>query len=571
MNSMASSVMALRMSPVYSLYKYLHKLALVLTIPYSFNSHFLDSRSDFDKFDNFDKPYFTNHAYPLLIMTSVINPSALKGLEAALKTAHVYVPGRQGYDAAIQRWSDVGVKHAVSPRLLICLISHHLKGICKRDNLLTESQGVVVQPIHVEDIQTALLWGQANELDIAIKGGGHSAAGTSSSDGGLVIDLKRMDEVIVDPINRTVTAQGGALWEHVDRTAAKADLAAVGGTVNHTGVGGLTLGGGYGWLSGEHGLAIDNLLSVTLVLADGRVVTASSNENEDLFWALRGAGHNFGVAVDFTFRAHKQSELVFSGIVAYLPEYLELAINSLNTTASDPKAAAMCIIRKPCSSPVPLVYVIPFYNGPLQAGMEHFRGLFEIETVDRSVGMIPYEQVNSLQNPMSTYGYRQSFKGVFYDPPLDLKFARDMYQEFATTLKNDPDLSGSAILLEYFDTRKICEVPQTATAFASRNTIRNGVLFMRWTDPHKDFQHRAWGDRLQNLWKARLDAKNKSNPENGDASAQVPQYINYAERKLLPMLPSFSRLAKHMLTSLLQPAMLRLQTSMVSIRRSSRD
>lgn len=128
-----------------------------------------------------------------------------------------------------------------------------------------------------------------------------------------MIDLSLMRQVTVDPSVMTITAQGGCLWVDVDEAAGKYGLATVGGTVNHTGIGGLTLGGGYGWLSGYHGLAIDNLLSVRMVLADGSLVTASDAENPDLFWAVRGAGQSFGVTVEFTYRAHEQKDPVWAG------------------------------------------------------------------------------------------------------------------------------------------------------------------------------------------------------------------------------------------------------------------
>jgi FAD/FMN-containing dehydrogenase len=171
-------------------------------------------------------------------------------------------------------------------------------------------QGVVVYPTSAEDVSKAILFGVANNLELAVKGGGHATSGSSSTDGGLCIDLDKMRGVSVDTEKKTVTAQGGAWWEDVDAAATKYGLACVGGTVSHTGIGGLTLGGGYGFLSGEHGLVVDNLLEVEYVLADGTIVTASEKENQDLFWAARGAGAGFGVATRFTYRAHDQKNMI---------------------------------------------------------------------------------------------------------------------------------------------------------------------------------------------------------------------------------------------------------------------
>lgn len=391
-------------------------------------------------------------------------------------------------------------------------------------------------PLEASDISTALLWAQENGVDVAVKGGGHSVAGTSSSQGGLVIDLSRMNKATVNVERKTVTAQGGATWKEVDEAAGEHGLAAVGGTVNHTGVGGLTLGGGYGWLSGLYGLTIDTLLSATVVLADGRILTASPTENSDLFWALRGAGYNFGVVVDFTYQAHDQTNHVFAGLVSFTPDKVERVIEELNhcLLSSDPRSGAICIFAQPPGAPVPMANVICYYNGSQEEGSRHFSSLLALEPVMNTLGMIPYHQLNSLQNPMATYGDRKSFKGVFYHPPLDPKFARTIMADLTAKIQEDPDLAASALLLEFFDMRKVCEVSRSATAFASRNSTQNGLITLRWTDAAKDGQNRAWAREVQGRYKSELDAKAT------DSEKDVPQYINYAERKF-PCRPTLPR------------------------------
>lgn len=388
---------------------------------------------------------------------------------------------------------------------------------------------MVVQPEDVTDIQAVLLWAQEHLVDIAVKGGGHSTAGTSSSKGGLVIDLSRMKRVSVDSSSKTITAQGGATWKEVDEAGAAHGLATVGGTVNHTGVGGLTLGGGYGWLSGQYGLTIDNLRSARVVLADGSLVTASATEHPDLFWGLRGAGYNFGVVVEFTYQAYDQSPLVYSGILAFSPDKLEKVVELLNGTLADPDArsGAMCIIAQVPDGSGPMIVVICFYNGTREEGQTRFAGFLALEPVLNTVDMIPYSVVNTLQNPQATYGDRKSFKGVFYEPPLDPHFMRSVFDEFITKIQSDADLEASAIILEFIDMRKICETPLSDTAFASRNMTQNGILVLRWTDPSKDLEHRTWARGVQAKWKVELEARKR---DVGSAK-DVPQYINYAERK----------------------------------------
>ncbi|KAB8237538.1 hypothetical protein BDV23DRAFT_170489 [Aspergillus alliaceus] len=385
--------------------------------------------------------------------------------------------------------------------------------------------GVVVQPTDVEDVRTALLWAQEHHIDLAVKGGGHSVAGTSSSDGGLVIDLSRMNKVTVDTAKKTLTVQGGAVWKDVDEAGAEHGLAAVGGTVNHTGVGGLTLGGGYGWLSGMYGLTIDNLLAATVVLADGQVVTASATEHADLFWGLRGAGYNFGVVVDFTFQAYEQKTPVYAGIVAFPPEKLESVVEQMNALfeAPDPRSGAMIILAQPPGAPTLMVNVLVFYNGTKEEGEKRYTGLLALEPVVNLIEVIPYSLLNSLQNPMATYGDRKTFKGLFYRTPLDAQFLRSMLDELSAGAKENPDMIP-AMLLECYDMRKTCSVPLDATAFANRSLTQNGLLTLRWADESKDSEYRAWSREIQAKFKAQFETQ-----LGGEETADVPQYINYAE------------------------------------------
>ncbi|KAJ5630155.1 FAD linked oxidase N-terminal [Penicillium herquei] len=429
---------------------------------------------------------------------SKINSESIDILLGRIKSAAIFTPGSNAYAQSIGRWSETAIKPA----------------------------GVVVQPLEPADISTSLLWAQEYGIDVAVKGGGHSTAGTSSSDGGLVIDMSRMNKVEVNPTAKTINAQGGAIWKDVDEAGAAHGLATVGGTVNHTGVGGLTLGGGYGWLSGQYGLTIDNLLSVRIVLADGSLVTASASEHPELFWGLRGAGYNFGVVVDFTYQAYDQANLVFSGVLAFTPDKLEDLFEQLNRLLANPdsRSGAMVIFAQGPGGAGPLIIVICFYNGSAAAGKQRFAGLLNLEPVMNTLDMIPYSMVNSLQNPQATYGGRKSFKGVFYEPPLDPNFARTIFDDLMQKVGTDPDLSESAIILEFIDMRKVCETDISATAFASRNSTQNGIICLRWYDKSKDSEHRAWARYIQAKWKSELDKTAASQP-----SEQVPQYINYAE------------------------------------------
>jgi FAD/FMN-containing dehydrogenase len=178
---------------------------------------------------------------------------------------------------------------------------------------------VIAQCENPSDVAKAIRFGRDLGLEIAVRGGGHSVAGMSLTEGGIVVDLRRMNAVVVDPLARTADAGGGATMSHLDRACEPYGLATTGGRVSTTGVGGFTLGGGSGWLERKFGLACDNLLAAHLVTADGATVRASEDENAELFWALHGGGGNFGVVTSFTFRLHPLPVLT-AALLMWRPE-----------------------------------------------------------------------------------------------------------------------------------------------------------------------------------------------------------------------------------------------------------
>src|SRR5262245_21579457 len=169
----------------------------------------------------------------------------------------------------------------------------------------------------VGDVMSAVNFARDRGLQPAVRGGGHSLPGHSVCDGGLVIDLSVMKGIRVDPATRTVRAQPGVKWVELDHETQAFGLSTTGGTVSDTGIAGLTLGGGLGWLSGKYGLTVDNLISADVVLADGRVLTASAKENPDLFWGLRGGSGNFGVVTSFEYQLHAVGPTILGGMVLY--------------------------------------------------------------------------------------------------------------------------------------------------------------------------------------------------------------------------------------------------------------
>jgi FAD/FMN-containing dehydrogenase len=185
------------------------------------------------------------------------------------------------------------------------------------NGIIDRRPGLIARCTGVADVRAAVRFGRERDLLLAVRGGGHNVAGTATCDGGLVIDLSPMKGLWVDPARRTARAQPGLLWGEFDRETQGFGLATPGGIVTHTGIAGLTLGGGLGWLMRCHGLTVDNLLSADVVTADGEFLRASASEHGDLFWGLRGGGGNFGVVTSFEYRLHPVGPIVLAGVMLY--------------------------------------------------------------------------------------------------------------------------------------------------------------------------------------------------------------------------------------------------------------
>jgi FAD/FMN-containing dehydrogenase len=275
----------------------------------------------------------------------------------------------------------------------------------------------------VADVMTAVKFGREQKLLVAIRGGGHNAGGLGVCDEGLVIDLSPMNYVRVDPKKKTVLVGGGALWRDVDHATHGFGLAVPAGVISTTGVAGLTLGGGIGYLTRRYGLTIDNLLAVEMVLADGRFVTASAKENTDLFWAVRGGGGNFGVVTSFLFKAQPVHTDYGGPMLWPMEDAAEMMrwYRSFIAKAPDDVYGFFAFITVPPGPPFPehlhnkkMCGIVWCYTGPIKKAEKVFKPIrsFKVPALDM-VGPIPHPALQSLFDGLYPPGLQWYWKADF--------------------------------------------------------------------------------------------------------------------------------------------------------------
>ncbi|WP_225335262.1 FAD-binding oxidoreductase [Halomicrobium urmianum] len=292
------------------------------------------------------------------------------------------------------------------------------------NGLIDRRPAVIARCRGVADVRAALAFAWAHDLTATVRGGGHNVAGTAVCDGGLVVDLSRMDAVTVDPGGPTARVEGGATWADVDRETQAFGLAVPGGVVSDTGVGGLTLGGGIGHLRRTHGLSCDNLLSVDLVTAGGDVVTASADEHPDLFWGLRGGGGGLGVATAFEFECHPVGPDVATCLVFYSATELRSALRKLRSFAVDAPDEVSTLVFAGELPEEDLFRgtdlhrqkfaVMACYAGPVDEGKRALAPLRELaEPMADVSGTVPYVEFQQVLDGDYPDGLRYYWKSLF--------------------------------------------------------------------------------------------------------------------------------------------------------------
>jgi FAD/FMN-containing dehydrogenase len=344
------------------------------------------------------------------------------------------------------------------------------------------------------DVIRSVSFAGDNGLTVAVRGGGHSFPGHSVCDGGLVIDLSLMKGIRVDPSARTARAQPGVRWLEFDHETQAFGLATTGGTNSDTGIAGLTLGGGLGWLSGKYGLTVDNLISADVVTADGRLLTASATENQDLFWGLRGGSGNFGVVTSFEYRLHAVGPTILGGMVVHplgkAKEVLRF-YREFSKAAPDELTMYALLFNPPESDA--MVALVCCYCGPLDKGHEVIRPVKSFgPPLQDLLGPMPYAAQQSLTDAGFPAGSLYYTKGGFMADLTDE--AIEVFAEYAEIMPSP--LSG---VLVQTVRGAASRVDAEATAFPHRRFPYAPIIAAQWLDAADSEKNVGWA---RDFWKA---------------------------------------------------------------------
>jgi FAD/FMN-containing dehydrogenase len=357
------------------------------------------------------------------------------------------------------------------------------------NGMVDKRPALVAQCRGVADVVDAIRLARDLGLEVSVRGGGHNVAGRAVVEGGVMIDLAGMKGIHVDAGRRTVRSQGGATWGDLDRETQLHGLAVTGGAVSTTGIAGLTLGGGIGWLMGKYGLALDNLLSVELVTAEGQVLRASDAENPDLFWAVRGGGGNFGVVTSFEYRLFPVGPTVAGGLIAWSFDSARQMLRfyrDFTSTIPDEISVAAALIHAPDGSGTRLAAMVACHCGPVAEGETALQPIKRVGSpVIDTLGPMPYCQLNSMLDggyPKGAWNYwKSSFLTQLSDEAIDT-----MVEHF----EHCPTPMG-AVLLEHFH-GAASRVGTTDTAFPHRREGYNFLVLSQTMDPAISDRCTAW-------------------------------------------------------------------------------
>jgi FAD/FMN-containing dehydrogenase len=357
------------------------------------------------------------------------------------------------------------------------------------NGLVDRHPALIARCLSANDAAAALGFARDSGLPVSVRGGGHNVAGRAVIDDGVMVDLATMRDVQVDPSSQTVKAGGGVVWSEFNAATAEHGLATTGGLVSTTGIAGLTLGGGLGWLMPKYGLAADNLLSVELVLASGEVVDVTEDDHPDLFWALRGGGGNFGVATTFEYRLHPLTEVV-AGLVAYpfdaARDVLRFFRDFTAGPLSDDLMVLGALVHAPDGSGAKLAAVVVCHTGSKDAAEKELAPLLGFGSpAVTQVGPMPYPVANTLLDAGYPKGALNYWKSGFL-AGLDDAAIDTIVEQFSTTPS-----TMTAFGFEHFH-GAVTRVGVTETAVPHRDPGHNMFITSVWTDPEATDANLSW-------------------------------------------------------------------------------
>ncbi|TMF44535.1 MAG: FAD-binding oxidoreductase [Chloroflexi bacterium] len=354
---------------------------------------------------------------------------------------------------------------------------------------------VVTRPVNAGDVIAAVNFARENDLPVAIRGGGHSVPGFGTCDGGVVIDLSRMRGVRVNPEKRTARAEGGATWGDFNSATYPFGLATTGGIISTTGVSGLTLGGGIGYLARGFGLSLDNLVSADVVTADGKFLIASEKENEDLFWAIRGGGGNFGVLTSLEFQLHPVKD-IYGGPMFFELKDIKAILDFYRDYIKDAPEEMGCFPAFQIAPPLPfipekrhgdtLALVVACWAGPLDKGEKALKPFHDIApVVAEHVGPMPYPALNSAFDALYPPGLQHYWKANFVKELTD--------DAVAAHVEHGSKVPALTSTMHIYPINGACHrVASDATAFGHRDANFATVIAGMWPDEAHNKANIKW-------------------------------------------------------------------------------
>jgi len=369
--------------------------------------------------------------------------------------------------------------------------------------MIDKRPGIIVQCAGVADVINSVNFARSNDLLVAVRGVGHNVAGTSVCDDGIVIDLSQMKGIRTDPVARKVRAEPGLTWGELNHDLQAFELAATGGFISTTGVSGLTVGGGLGWLVRKHGLALDNLLSVDVVTADGRFLIASPTENEDLFWGIRGGGGNFGIITSFEFKVHSAGT-VLAGLVIHPGARAKEALRAwrdYEASAPEEVTNGALLFHAP-EAPflpealhgAPVVGMGGVYAGDINEGEDVLRPLREFGPPEADIFQpMPYIDAQTMADFLWPRGFHNYWKSGFLKELNEavIDTVVDFYEKVPSPM--------TTVVLEHNGDGAMDRVGEDETAFGHRNRPYNLLITSVWSDPADSDANVQW---TRELWEA---------------------------------------------------------------------